>query len=111
MTQQTNNTTGTPIQGDDLSRKVALEENRPLVREVKSPNYRQGYNSGYYAGYRKAKAAIQAHVDEVVREAYDLLYWKYKELNGQSLDNKFVEAYNILMDEATTQYKHNKETN
>lgn len=26
----------------------------------------------------------------------DLLYWKYKELNGQSVDLKFVEAYNQL---------------
>lgn len=34
-------------------------------------------------------------------EAIDLLYWKYKEMNDQSVDMKFAEAYGIVREELT----------
>lgn len=36
-------------------------------------------------------------------EAIDLLHWKYKELNDQSVDMKFAEAYGIIRDEYRAQ--------
>lgn len=54
---------------------------------------------------KRAKLAIQSQVDEATKQAYELLRWKYKELNGQTVDYKFAEAYNILMDQLTTQSK------
>lgn len=46
-------------------------------------------------------AAELARVEVKTRHrAYNLLYWKYKEIAGQSVDMDFVEAYNILIQEA-----------
>jgi len=39
-------------------------------------------------------------------DAYELLRWKYKELNHQTISKEFLEAYNTLMEE--TQLKENK---
>ena len=43
------------------------------------------------------------------KEIIDLLRWKYKELNEQSVDIKFVEAYNIIEDELDHQIQLLKE--
>lgn len=52
-----------------------------------------------YDDYVKAKAQLQELIrGEVVRNL-DLLYWKYKELNGQSVAVTFVEAYDIIATE------------
>lgn len=51
----------------------------------------------------KLKALFTEHSNKVDRlarlEQMELLRWKYKELNAQSIDYKFLEAYNILTDE------------
>lgn len=49
---------------------------------------------------------FEADKAAAVREAYDLLYWKYKELNGQSVDMKFVDAYNALVGELRADPPH-----
>lgn len=52
------------------------------------------------------EAKLKKLMQEARVEAYDLLYWKYKEMNGQTVDMKFVEAdmkfveaYNALVSE------------
>lgn len=42
---------------------------------------------------------LTSEIEKAKVEAYDLLFWKYKELNGQTVDRKFVEAYNALTEE------------
>jgi len=49
---------------------------------------------------------IQALITEATVDAYELLRWKYKELNHQTISKEFLEAYNTLMEEA--QLKENK---
>ena len=49
--------------------------------------------------FDEAKAKINRLIVESKLEAIDLLYWKYKELNGQSVDIKFAEAYGIIKEE------------
>jgi len=49
--------------------------------------------------FDEAKAKINRLIVESKLEAIDLLYWKYKELNGQSVDIKFAEAYGIITKE------------
>ena len=40
-----------------------------------------------------------ALMDRVRIEQMELLRWKYKELNDQTIDFKFLDAYNILYEE------------
>jgi hypothetical protein len=49
----------------------------------------------------KLQLLFSAEVEKATKDAYYLLYWKYKELNGQSVDVKFAEAYGILTEELT----------
>lgn len=54
----------------------------------------------------QAKAAITSliveEVEKATNDAYDLLFWKYKEMNHQSVDRVFAEAYGILKEELAT---------
>ena len=47
-----------------------------------------------------AKQQIQALITEATVDAYELLRWKYKELNHQTISKEFLEAYNTLMEAA-----------
>jgi phosphatidylserine/phosphatidylglycerophosphate/cardiolipin synthase-like enzyme len=47
----------------------------------------------------EARAAIAALIESEVRRKLDLLYWKYKENNHQSVDMTFVDAYNAVIAE------------
>lgn len=73
------------------------------------------YHSGKWGIDGKPNDVIQRHTDNILAlfaaqlerreaeatlKAYDLLFWKYKELNGQSVDRKFAEAYGALTEEA-----------
>lgn len=44
----------------------------------------------------RLSAHFQKFIASQQQGLLDLLYWQYKELNDQSVDMKFVEAYNIL---------------
>lgn len=46
-----------------------------------------------------AKQAINRLIVEEQLSVIELLFWKYKELNSQSVDVKFAEAYGIIKDE------------
>lgn len=56
---------------------------------------------GEIIDYFKLEDEVMALVSKAVEEGLDLVYWQYKELNGQSVDMKFVEAYNIIKAELT----------
>lgn len=47
----------------------------------------------------KAVRELDAMLKRERSNAYDLLYWKYKEMNGQSVDKVFAEAYGTLKEE------------
>lgn len=47
----------------------------------------------------KLNTLLTSEIEKAKFEAYNLLFWKYKELNGQTVDRKFVEAYNALTEE------------
>jgi hypothetical protein len=51
---------------------------------------------------------IAQNIQQAVEKALDLLYWLYKEKNGQSVDIKFVEAWNQLKEENRKSQENNK---
>lgn len=71
-----------------ISEKVSQEEGDRVMNEAKTALL------AWRDAYTKRKVA------EATQEAYELLYWKYKELNHQTVDMKFVEAYNTLTKES-----------
>lgn len=65
-------------QPDDLAMAVALDENKPLVRELRCDHYEVGYNSGYQAGLRMADRRTEA-VLERLRDTsayFDNIVWR-----------------------------------
>ncbi len=56
--------------------------------------------------HEQTKAAIERliaeEVEKATNDAYDLLFWKYKEMNHQSVDRVFAEAYGFLKEEIAT---------
>jgi hypothetical protein len=51
----------------------------------------------------EAKAAVERICASEQIAAIELLYWKYKEMNDQSADMKFAEAFGIIRDGLQTQ--------
>lgn len=54
----------------DLEKAVALENNSPIVRKIRHPEYEKGYDAGYHAGIRKAEsqissAVLEARIDQI----------------------------------------------
>jgi hypothetical protein len=111
---------GEQMEDADVTREQRIKFNIlvPLVSTILSKRGRERYSTTrgdesliYGKAVSEVMDEVEKAVVEATRNAYDLLYWKYKEINGQSVDVKFVEAYNALMDETAATNPNKEDTN